>query len=142
MKQFINLSFTVLAVLFTVIISPDAIAQSNEGVKEVVSNSNMSMKIDGMTCAMGCARAIEVELNKLEGVEDAKVNFESADAVLAYNASVISKSAIVDFVNNYRNGAFKASCDSDKKSCSEEQKSKCASSAKLKTCCAKTKTKK
>ena len=41
MKQFINLSFTVLAVLFTVIISPDAMNNDPNALSELVT---MAMK--------------------------------------------------------------------------------------------------
>ena len=67
----------------------------------------MSMSIEGMTCAMGCARAIEVELNNLDGVEAAEVNFEEAKATLTYNSALTSESSIVGFVNNYRKGRLK-----------------------------------
>ena len=154
-------SFALLAVVFSLASCSETTAQSKEVSQEVVGNAKMSMNIEGMTCAMGCARAIEVELNNIAGVESAKVDFESANATLTYNGSLTSESSIVDFVNNYRNGTFKASavaankcgtectkpcCDKSKKACSAEEKAKCESSKKScdkgsKACCAEQKAK-
>jgi len=129
MNKVIKFGFAVLAIVFSIATCTEATAQTAVA-QEVVKSNSMSMKIEGMTCAMGCARAIEVELNNLEGVEKARVDFDAAKADLTFNASVISEAAIVDFVNKYRKGAFKASVDSAKK-CGAE----CT-----KPCCAKTKT--
>jgi len=145
--------FAALAVVFSIASCSETTAQSKEVAQEVVKSSEMTMSIDGMTCAMGCARAIEVELNNLDGVEAAKVNFEASNATLTYNSALTSETTIVDFVNNYRKGTFKASalaaskcgadctkpccakaksscCASKKKSCSAEEKAKCEAAKK------------
>ncbi len=166
MNKLMKFSFALLTVVFSLASCSETTAQSKAVSQEVVENAKMSMNIEGMTCAMGCALAIEVELNNIEGVEAAKVDFEAANATLTYNESLTSESSIVDFVNNYRNGSFKASlvgankcgtecakpccdkskkacCASDKKACSAEEKAKCESSKKScgtdcsKPCCAK-----
>jgi mercuric ion binding protein len=129
-------SFALLAVVFSLASCSETTAQTKEVTQEVVGNSEMTMTIEGMTCAMGCARAIEVELNNIEGVEAAKVNFEAANATLIYNGSLTSESSIVDFVNNYKNGSYKAlaskkaCCASKEKACSPEEKAKCEASKK------------
>jgi len=148
MNKLMKFGFAALAVVFSIASCSETTAQSKEVSQEVVKSSEMSMSIEGMTCAMGCARAIEVELNNLAGVDAATVNFEDAKATLTYNTALTSETAIVDFVNNYRKGAFKASvlaatkcgaectkpccakaktscCASKKKACSPEQKAKC-----------------
>ena len=153
MNKLMKFGFAALAVVFSIASCSETTAQSKEVSQEVVKSSEMSMSIEGMTCAMGCARAIEVELNNLAGVDAATVNFEDAKATLTYNTSLTSETAIVDFVNNYRKGAFKASvlaatkcgaectkpccakaktscCASKKKACSAEQKAKCEAAKK------------
>jgi Cu+-exporting ATPase len=35
-----------------------------------------TLKIDGMTCSMGCAKTIERKLTEMEGVQEAKVDFD------------------------------------------------------------------
>jgi mercuric ion binding protein len=163
MNKLMKFSFALLAVVFSVASCSESTAQSKTETQVVLENAKMTMNIEGMTCAMGCARAIEVELNNIEGVEGAKVDFESENATLSYNRSLTSESSIVDFVNNYRSGTYKASavaakkcsanctkpccdkakkacCASKKKSCSKEEKAKCeACSAEEKAgkaCCA------
>jgi mercuric ion binding protein len=159
MNKLMKFSFALLAVVFSVASCSESTAQSKTETQVVLENAKMTMNIEGMTCAMGCARAIEVELNNIEGVEGAKVDFESENATLSYNGSLTSESSIVDFVNNYRSGTYKASavaakkcsanctkpccdkakkacCASKKKSCSKEEKAKCeASSDKSKKAC-------
>jgi len=136
MNKLMKFSFALLAVVFSLASCSESTAQSKEVTQEVAKNTVMTMNIEGMTCAMGCARAIEVELNNIEGVEAAKVDFEAANATLSYNGSLTSESSIVDFVNNYRNGTYKATvakqscCASKKKACSAEQKAKCEAAKK------------
>lgn len=158
MNKLMKFGFAALAIVFSISSCSETTAQSNDLTQEVVSSSEMSMSIEGMTCAMGCARAIEVELNNLDGVEAAEVNFEEAKATLTYNSALTSESSIVGFVNNYRKGAFKASvlgasestakaktsccaskkaCSSDQKAQSETQKKSCDKASKDgKSCCA------
>ena len=148
MNKLMKFGFVALAVVFSIASCSEITAQSNDVAQEVVKSSEMSMSIEGMTCAMGCARAIEVELNNLKGVDAAEVNFKQAKATLTYNTALTTETTIVDFVNNYRKGAFKASvlatkkscdkaskegkscCASKKKSCSDAEKAKCASKKK------------
>ncbi|MDG1849773.1 MAG: heavy metal-associated domain-containing protein [Flavobacteriales bacterium] len=138
-----------LSVVFTVISCSESTAQSKKVTQEVSSSGKMLMNIEGMTCAMGCARSIEVELKNIDGVRDALVDFSSATASVSFDSAVTSGASLVDFVNSYRNGAFKAalipekscstdctkSCCANGKVCTAEQKAKCkASGAK---CCSK-----
>ena len=125
-----------LSLLITMVSCSEATAQSKEAAQEVSTSGKMQMNIEGMTCAMGCARSIEVELKNVDGVSDALVDFSSATASVSYDAAVTSEASLVDFVNTYRNGAFKASLASGKsccaskavKSCTPEEKAKCEAS--------------
>ena len=47
-----------------------------------------SFKIEGMTCAMGCAKTIEKELSDLEGVEKATVDFDKKIATVVFDKTV------------------------------------------------------
>lgn len=49
-----------------------------------------SFKIDGMTCAMGCAKTIESKLSKMKGVQKATVDFDKKQATVQFDAAVIS----------------------------------------------------
>ena len=156
MNKISKLSIIVLMITLSNSFNSGLLAQNEKSTQEVTAKvMKMSMNIDGMTCAMGCARAIEVELNNIDGVE-ARVDFDTKNAVLSYNSELTSEVYLVDFVNNYRKGAFSASvispnspgksvkscCSSKKEACSAEQKAKCAdkkdvsSESSDKSCCA------
>jgi len=47
-----------------------------------------SFEIDGMTCAMGCAKTIEKELTNLDGVEKATVDFDKKTATVVFDKTV------------------------------------------------------
>ncbi len=149
MNKLMRFGFVVLTVVLTIVSCSETTAQSKEVVQQVVQSTEMTMSIKGMTCLMGCARAIEVELKNLEGVEAAKVDFKAANAQLTYNSALTSESTIVDFVNNYRHGAFEASVATAKKcgasctkSCCEKVGAKKCGADCIKACCEKEEAKK
>jgi len=47
-----------------------------------------SFTIEGMTCAMGCAKTIEKELSNLDGVEKATVDFDNKTATVVFDKTV------------------------------------------------------
>lgn len=47
-----------------------------------------SFEIEGMTCAMGCAKTIEKELSNLEGVEKATVDFDKKLATVTFDKTI------------------------------------------------------
>ena len=51
--------------------------------------SEASFSISGMMCKMGCAKAIENNLSKMEGVQMASVDFETSIATVLYNSSLL-----------------------------------------------------
>ena len=48
------------------------------------------LKIDGMTCSMGCAKTIERKLAEIEGVQEAKVDFDKKEATVSFDAAVLT----------------------------------------------------
>jgi Cu+-exporting ATPase len=46
-----------------------------------------SFDIDGMTCAMGCAKTIENKLTKMDGVQKATVDFDKKSATVEFDAN-------------------------------------------------------
>ena len=71
-------------------------------------NAKMVMNIDGMTCAVGCAKSIEHELKNTAGVTMAAVDFENKTADVAFDNTLISKDQLVTLVNEYKNGIYSA----------------------------------
>lgn len=67
--------------------------ESNENATEVVvmdENAKMetaNLSIEGMTCEIGCAKTIEDKLAHLEGVKEAKVDFEGKLATVSFDAN-------------------------------------------------------
>lgn len=54
-----------------------------------MSNKNATLQLTGMTCA-ACANRIEKGLTKLEGVQEANVNFALERASITYNTEELS----------------------------------------------------
>ena len=51
--------------------------------------SETSFSISGMMCEKGCAKIIETNLSKMEGVQEASVDFETSLATVLYNSSIV-----------------------------------------------------
>ena len=47
-----------------------------------------SFSVEGMTCAVGCAKTIQEDLTKLDGVQKATVNFEKKLATVTFDKTV------------------------------------------------------
>ena len=129
MNKLVKIGFASLAIIFLISSCSETTAQSADVTQEVVKNSIMAMGIEGMTCAIGCAKAIETELKNVDGVSSAVVDFDSATASIEFNPGLVSEAGLLDFVNDYRDGSFKATTMAAKKS-GKSKTSCCASKAK------------
>lgn len=117
--------------------------------KEVVANQTIDFKVDGMTCAMGCAAKIEKELNAMPGVAHAKVDFDAKKAVVSFDNQQLSQDQIVAKVESIADGTYKVSdvqqsseelavANQTKKACcSPDKKEECGKDKKgeVKACC-------
>ncbi|MGM5469052.1 heavy-metal-associated domain-containing protein [Flavobacteriaceae bacterium LMO-SS05] len=56
--------------------------------------------IDGMTCAIGCARTIEKKIAKMDGVKFAKVDFNNKLAMVEYDQAKVSPKTLEETVSN------------------------------------------
>lgn len=59
-----------------------------------------SFTIDGMHCEVGCAGVIQKKLAKLDGVSDAKVDFEAKTATVTYDANKQTPEVMTQMVEN------------------------------------------
>lgn len=60
-------------------------------VKKEIAAANLqtaSFKIEGMTCAIGCAATIQEELTALDGVQTAKVDFDKKLATVTFDKTI------------------------------------------------------
>lgn len=58
--------------------------------------------IEGMTCAEGCAKGIELSVLKQKGVKSSVVNYDTKRAKVIFDSSKISKEKIIELVEGYR----------------------------------------
>ncbi len=67
--------------------------------QDITANYNKAeFKIDGMTCAIGCAKRIEGKLAAMEGVKSATVDFEQKLAMVEYNEAKVDFDALTSTV--------------------------------------------
>lgn len=83
-----------------------------ENPTAAVSAENLIMadyKIDGMVCAMGCAKTIQDEIGELDGVTTSKVDFESGKAHFEFDGSKVSENDLVAKIGSIADGQYQAS---------------------------------
>ena len=60
-------------------------------VKKEIAAANLqtaSFKVEGMTCAIGCAKTIQEELTGLDGVQTATVDFDKKLATVTFDKTI------------------------------------------------------
>ena len=85
-----------------IILVETAASQSNNKSSKIETNNATSARftIKGMSCEIGCARAIENELSKLDGMYKARVNFKKEMATVEFDANKIDKSLLISTVSS------------------------------------------
>tara|TARA_B100000378_G_C17940712_1_gene376648 strand:+ start:247 stop:642 length:396 start_codon:yes stop_codon:yes gene_type:complete len=56
--------------------------------------AKVEFNIEGMTCAMGCAKTIEKKVAKMEGVKSAKVDFDKKLAMVEFDEAKVTPKSI------------------------------------------------
>jgi len=75
--------------------------ESSEEKKEIAANAKIAkaeFTIEGMTCALGCAKTIEKKLSKMEGVKSAVVDFDKKLAMVEYDEAAVTTSSLEETV--------------------------------------------
>ena len=122
---------------------------------EDANYAKVMFNIDGMTCAMGCAKTIEKKMAKMDGVKSAKVDFENELAMVEFDEAKVTPESLEEVVTKVAGGGVyivknmakvesfeaKKPCPEDcNKACctnkSEEEKMACAKDCD-KPCCQK-----
>lgn len=100
-----NLSKSILVLMVSILLFVGCKEKSTETVSESESKTeapkakreiaaadlqNASFTIKGMTCAIGCAKTIEEELNGLDGVKTASVDFEKELAKVSFDKTILT----------------------------------------------------
>lgn len=76
-------------------------------VKKEIAAANLqtaSFTIKGMTCAIGCAKTIQEELNGLYGVQTATVDFEKELATVSFDKTVLTPEKLTKVVEATADG--------------------------------------
>jgi len=87
----------------------DIVTYSTQNKETAENLETASFKIEGMTCPMGCAATIEHKLSKMDGVEKAKVDFDSKTATISFDPAKQTTESFVQTVEKIADGAYKVS---------------------------------
>ncbi len=74
---------------------------STPKVKKEIAAANLqtaSFKVEGMTCAVGCAKTIQEELTVLDGVQTATVDFDTKLATVTFDKTVQNSESLIKVV--------------------------------------------
>lgn len=94
------------------------ISADSTAVEQVSSNENntnevagvmqtATFQVEGMSCAIGCAKMIEGKLSKMDGVKTAKVDFDSKTATVEFDDAKQNPDAMKKMVEELAKGAYK-----------------------------------
>lgn len=72
------------------------------------ASAEVVLDIEGMTCEMGCKKAIEKVLSNTDGVATGKVVYEEGKAYVSFDPAVVDETAIITAINESYQGAYKA----------------------------------
>ncbi|WP_027138297.1 heavy-metal-associated domain-containing protein [Gaetbulibacter saemankumensis] len=135
------------------------IAIESDNIKTLDPNATYAkaeFTIEGMTCAMGCAKTIEKKIAGMEGVKSSVVDFDKKLAMVEYDNAKVTPASLVETVSNvadvykvtnmktveaFSTNDAKKQCDANcEKACcknkTEAEKMACAEDC-TKACCAK-----
>ena len=83
--------------------SPVAAIETTEVTEtstEAIATTKSEFTIEGMTCAMGCAKRIENKLAEMEGVTSAKVDFDNKLAMVEYDHEKVTSESLIEMVKS------------------------------------------
>jgi len=69
--------------------------------KEIAADAKLAkaeFSIEGMTCAIGCAKTIEKKLSEMEGVKSATVDFDNKLAMVEYDEASVTTNSLEETV--------------------------------------------
>jgi mercuric ion binding protein len=113
MKNIKYIAIATLILYFTGSCKKETIAVTKEAAKTEIAAENLAtanFTIEGMTCAVGCAKTIEGKLNETEGIQKAVVDFESKIATVSYDKTKCNMTSITSTIEKVAGGdAYKVS---------------------------------
>lgn len=115
---FLTMTFAALTLVSCKKTEEDKVANGEETTNVAPAMATTSFMIEGMHCEMGCAKAIEKKIAKMDGVQDVEIDFAGKKATIQFDANKqapenfvetvekISKDYIISDVNTSDNKAF------------------------------------
>jgi len=86
----------------------EVVTTTNQSSKEVAGTmEKATFQVEGMTCAIGCAKLIEGKLAALDGVKLAHVDFDTKTATVEFDDSKQDAKSITTTVEKIANGIYK-----------------------------------
>jgi Cu+-exporting ATPase len=109
MKNIKNIAIMALIAVFAGSCKKEVPTENKETtpIKTEIKAENLetaNFKIDGMTCEIGCAKLIEGKLAAAEGVEEAKVDFETKTAIIKFDKTKQSLESLTKTVEKTGGG--------------------------------------
>lgn len=118
--KYLTKKITFVALMATLIISVSSCSSSDEDVvvdKTEINTDKIVVAdyaIDGMVCAMGCAKTIQDELSSTNGVASCEVNYEAKTAHVEFDESQLTEVEIITLIEGLADGKYKVSKPKDK----------------------------
>ncbi|MFV8268714.1 cation transporter [Flavobacterium sp. GT2N3] len=91
----------------TEIVSNETTETTTVIVKKEIAAANLqtaSFTVEGMTCAIGCAKTIQEDLTKLDGVQEATVNFDTKLAKVTFDKTVQTPEKLTKVIESVADG--------------------------------------
>ena len=99
--------FTACKPKSTEIVSNETTDTTTVIVKKEIAAANLqtaSFSVEGMSCAVGCAKTIQEDLTKLDGVQEATVDFETKLAKVTFDKTVQTPEKLTKVVESVADG--------------------------------------
>lgn len=111
MKQLLYIS----AIFSLLMINNIGCSFNKEDHSKIIDSYSCSITIEGMMCEKGCKSTIESKLSEMDGVINAKVDYETTKAFITYNHNEITSTDIINEVGEIANGIYSAQLIEDAK---------------------------
>jgi Cu+-exporting ATPase len=109
MKKYLAIAMMAFAVSCGNHTHEEATVQKEYNLAKMTAPATLTTQIDGMTCAMGCAKAIEKAMLEVPGVVLSKVDFEAGIGTFSYESADVKTEDLIAAIQGVNNGAYTVS---------------------------------
>ncbi len=101
MKKLLSITLILISVVSMNCSTPEV-----EAATELKADKALALKVDGMVCEVGCAKYIEKQVAKLDGVSDCSVNFEDGVASIEFSSENTGEEEIMEAITSINDGQY------------------------------------